>query len=55
MIVRHGLRSVDSAEQAALARPDGDDSPPRTHTADTRLIVRGSSEMAPGPAMAGRR
>ena len=40
------------AAQLLFARLDGDDSPPRTHVVPTGLVVRGSGEIRPAPAMA---
>lgn len=42
------------ATQLLFRRLDGDDTPPRTHVIATSMIMRGSGEIKPGTATAGR-
>jgi LacI family transcriptional regulator len=57
------LRAVEDQARARrvqiliglFARLDGDDTPPRTHVIPTGLVMRGSGEIRPAAAPAGRR
>ena len=52
-VIRQNVQQLGHlATQLLFGRLDGDASPPRTHVVETSLVVRGSGEIKPGPALA---